>query len=172
MSARQRRERSCAGTSTLEFIVILPFLLIIMLTAVELSRALATYNVVVQASREGARQAVVTPIPPFANAANVLCSAGSTNPPIAKACGFIASVPSMSLAATRVTVNCVPPPGSPAVCAVDSPVTVTVTTTFTSIFADFFAFVGNISAWWGVPPPPLFSQTGFPMPHTTIMRYE
>src|SRR5512139_514088 len=93
---RQRRGRHCPGTSTLEFIVILPFLLIIMLIAVELSRALATYNVVVQASREGARQAVVTPS--LANASAVACNAGSTNPAVAKACGFIASVPSMSLA--------------------------------------------------------------------------
>src|SRR5512139_1756924 len=112
---RQRRGRHCPGTSTLEFIVILPFLLIIMLIAVELSRALATYNVVVQASREGARQAVVTPS--LANN-TASCSAGSTNPAIAKACNFIASVPSMSLAGTTVAVNCAAAP-----CAVDDAVT-------------------------------------------------
>ncbi len=43
------------GISTLEFIAVLPFLFFIMLTAVELSRMVLTYNTVVQASRDGAR---------------------------------------------------------------------------------------------------------------------
>src|SRR5512147_2017004 len=111
MKNRQRCQRSYAGTSTLEFIVILPFLLIIMLIAVELSRALATYNVVVQSTREGARTAVVTPA--LANAPNVACNSGSTNPAVGSACGIISSVPSIGPAATRVTVNCAAAPCTP-----------------------------------------------------------
>jgi hypothetical protein len=134
-----------------------------MLISVELSRALATYNVVVQASREGARQAVVTPSLASTSAA---CNGGSTSPAIVSACGLLGSVPSIDPSATNVAVTCAAP------CTIDSQVAVTVTTTFTSLFADFFAFVGTVGAWWGVPPPALFSQAGFPMPHTTIMRYE
>ncbi len=164
MSNRPRRPRSCSGTSTLEFIVILPFLLIVMLIAVELSRALATYNVVVQATREGARTAVVTPN--LTNAA-AACSSGSTNPPVARACGIIATVPSLSSAATNVTVTCAAAP-----CAPGSAVTVTVNTPFVSIFADFFSFVATVPQWWGIAPPALLSPAGLPLPHTTIMRYE
>ena len=43
------------GISTLEFIAVLPFLFLLMLTTVELSRMVLTYNTVVQASRDGAR---------------------------------------------------------------------------------------------------------------------
>jgi hypothetical protein len=32
--------------------------------------------------------------------------------------------------------------------------------------------VGGITAWWGVPPPPLLAPGGFSMPHTSVMRYE
>ncbi len=171
MSIRRGQRPSCVGTSTLEFIVILPFLLILMLVAVELSRALATYNVVVQASREGARQAVVTS--PFAAAAGVACSPSPppATSPAGRACGILTSVPSINPAATNVTVSCAGT-GSGGACTFDNQVTVTVTTTFTSIFADFFAFVGGIGAWWGVPAPPLLAPGGFSMPHTTKMRYE
>jgi len=52
------------GTSTLEFIVVLPFLLLIMLVGVELSRAWLTAHVASSAVREGARLGAVTPISP------------------------------------------------------------------------------------------------------------
>ena len=165
MSLRPRHHRSCAGTSTLEFIFILPFLLIVMLIAVELSRALATYNVVVQSTREGARTAVITPA--LANAPNVACNSGWTNPAVGSACGLISSVPSISSAATNVVVTCATNP-----CAPGSAVTVTVTTRFVSLFADFFSFASTISWWWGVTPPALLSPSGLPLAHTTVMRYE
>ena len=165
MSLRTRHQRSCAGTSTLEFIVILPFLLIVMLIAVELSRALATYNVLVQSTREGARTAVITPA--LVNASGVACNSGPTNPAVANACGVIASVPSVSSAATHVTVACAANP-----CTPGSAVTVSMTTTFVSLFADFFSFASTISWWWGITPPALLSPTGLPLAHTTVMRYE
>ena len=56
------------GTSTIEFLVVLPFLLLIMLASVEFSRAFMTVNLAMTAAREGARWgAVAAPL----EAANV-----------------------------------------------------------------------------------------------------
>jgi Flp pilus assembly protein TadG len=52
---------SARGTSTLEFIAVFPFLLLILLVGVEFSRAWLTANVAQNAVREGVRIAVVTP---------------------------------------------------------------------------------------------------------------
>lgn len=49
------------GTSTLEFLVVLPTLLLIFLGSLELSRAWLTANIATNAAREGARVGVVTP---------------------------------------------------------------------------------------------------------------
>src|SRR6266852_1583226 len=49
------------GTSTLEFIVVLPTLLLIFLGGLELSRAWLAVNIATNAAREGARVGVVTP---------------------------------------------------------------------------------------------------------------
>ncbi len=167
MNDKAPHRRSYAGTSTLEFIVILPFLLIIMMIAVELSRALATYNVVVQASREGARKAVITS--PLALSSAADCGGSLPNAAIVSACGLIASVPSLSLAGTTVTLNCA---STHASCYIDDPVTVNVNTRFVSIFADFFAFASTIGSWWNVPVPALLSPAGIPLAHQTVMRYE
>jgi Flp pilus assembly protein TadG len=61
------------GTSTLEFIVVLPVLLIIFLAGLELSRAWFTATIATNAARDGARVAVaMDPVDPanpsFANA--------------------------------------------------------------------------------------------------------
>ena len=51
------------GTSTLEFLVVLPTLLFIFLGSLELSRAWLTANIATNAVREAARVGVVTPPP-------------------------------------------------------------------------------------------------------------
>jgi Flp pilus assembly protein TadG len=53
--------RSQRGTSTLEFLVVLPALLIVLFAIVELSRAWLTLNLVTMAAREGARAGAVVP---------------------------------------------------------------------------------------------------------------
>ena len=58
-----RRLGNQRGTSTLEFIVVLPTLLIIFLASLELSRAWLTANIATNAVREAARVGVVTPPP-------------------------------------------------------------------------------------------------------------
>ena len=55
------------GTSTLEFAVVLPCLLIIMFGIVELSRAWFTLNMVTTAAREAARAGAVAPAGSFPN---------------------------------------------------------------------------------------------------------
>lgn len=57
---RSRRRRE-GGTSTLEMIVILLFLLPLLLAIVEFSRAWLTFNLVTTAAREGARWGSVEP---------------------------------------------------------------------------------------------------------------
>jgi Flp pilus assembly protein TadG len=50
-----------SGTSTLEFVVVLPTLLLVFFAIMELSRAWLTVNIVTTATREGARLGSVTP---------------------------------------------------------------------------------------------------------------
>jgi Flp pilus assembly protein TadG len=57
----RRRRSSEAGTSTLEFVVVLPVLLLILFGIAELSRAWLTLNLVTTAAREGARAGAVAP---------------------------------------------------------------------------------------------------------------
>lgn len=49
------------GTSTLEFVVVLPVLLFVLFSIVELSRAWLTLNLATAAAREGVRAGVVAP---------------------------------------------------------------------------------------------------------------
>ena len=55
-----RRPGNQRGTSTLEFVVVLPMLLLIFLASLELSRAWLTVNIMTNAAREGARWGAVT----------------------------------------------------------------------------------------------------------------
>ncbi len=56
------RQRDQRGTSTLEFIIVLPLLLFVWFGIVELSRAWHTLNIATTAAREGARVGTVTPL--------------------------------------------------------------------------------------------------------------
>lgn len=58
---RAGRQKGKQGTSTLEFVVVLPTLLFVLFAIMELSRAWLTVNIVTTASREGARTGSVTP---------------------------------------------------------------------------------------------------------------
>lgn len=58
---RSRRQKHDRGTSTLEFVVVLPTLLLVFFAIMELSRAWLTVNIVTTATREGARAGSVTP---------------------------------------------------------------------------------------------------------------
>ena len=58
---RAGRQKDQRGTSTLEFVVVLPTLLFVLFSIMELSRAWLTVNIVTTATREGARMGSVTP---------------------------------------------------------------------------------------------------------------
>ncbi len=129
MKIGRRTHRNCRGTSTLEFIVVLPFLLMVMLTAVELSRMLFTYNTIVQATRDGARVGVVTPLtgtPP---------SSFDSGPATARINAILAT---SNLTASSVGVTC------PA-CAPDATVTATVTVNFQTWVPLLSSMFGSIN---------------------------
>ncbi len=128
----RRRQRDQRGTSTLEFVLVLPLLLFVWFGIVELSRAWHTLNIVTTAAREGARVGTVTPLdggglfdPDAAQlridgilaAANLVrSSAWST-----------ATVPEENNAVTCIPPDVTPPGGD---CVPDSEVRVDVTVTF------------------------------------------
>jgi Flp pilus assembly protein TadG len=61
---RSQRRKDQNGTSTLEFLVVLPTLLFVLFAIIEFSRLWLMVNLVTTASREGARVGVVTPTLP------------------------------------------------------------------------------------------------------------
>lgn len=135
------------GTSTLEFIVVLPTLLIIFLGGMELSRAWLTANIATNAAREGARVAVaMDPLDPstpsFANAR----TAGE-----ARIDEILAAA---NLSAASRSVTC-----PTTACPHDSQVTSTVTINFVTVAPLFLPVLGT-------PSDPLV------LSETTIMRRE
>jgi len=144
------------GTSTLEFIVVLPTLLIIFLGGLELSRAWLAVNIATNAAREGARVGVVTP-------------ALGTNPnaPIFDDSAALARIDDILKAANLYPaasrgVTCTPPATPPpglSGCIPDSQVTASVTLNFVTVVPLFLPVLGT-------PSDPLV------MTETTIMRRE
>jgi Flp pilus assembly protein TadG len=144
------------GTSTLEFIVVLPTLLIIFLGGLELSRAWLAVNIATNAAREGARVGVVTP-------------ALGTNPnaPIFDNSAALARIDDILKAANLYPaasrgVTCTPPATPPpglSGCIPDSKVTASVTLNFVTVVPLFLPVLGT-------PSDPLV------MTETTIMRRE
>jgi len=125
------RPRDQQGTSTLEFVVVLPTLLILFLGALELSRAWLTDNIIVNAAREGARWGVVTS-PAF-------------DPDAAK--GRMTEVlESASLTAEAMSVTCTPPPVNPTPadpCPRDSEVLASVTVNFETVVPLLLPMLGS-----------------------------
>ena len=145
------------GTSTLEFIVVLPTLLIIFLGGLELSRAWLTANIATNAAREGARVGVVTPAlgtnpnaPIFDNSAAIT------------RINEILTAAKLTAAPGGITVTCAPPASPPpglSGCIPDSRVTASVTINFVTVAPLFLPVLGTPGA-------PLV------LAETTIMRRE
>jgi len=121
MKTEQRLHRNCRGTSTLEFVIVLPLLMLILFGGVELSRAWMTFNVVVAAAREGARVGVVTS--PF----NATTAVARINAVLAGA----------NLTSASASVTCAAP------CGPDSQVTATVTVNFQTLFPVLLPMLPN-----------------------------
>ena len=144
------------GTSTLEFIVVLPTLLIIFLAGLELSRAWLAVNIATNAAREGARVGVVTP-----------ALGSNPNAPIFDDSAALARIDDILKAANLYPaasrgVTCTPPAAPPpglSGCIPDSQVTASVTLNFVTVVPLFLPVLGT-------PSDPLV------MTETTIMRRE
>jgi Flp pilus assembly protein TadG len=144
------------GTSTLEFIVVLPTLLIIFLGGLELSRAWLAVNIATNAAREGARVGVVTP-----------ALGSNPNAPIFDNSAALARIDDILKAANLYPaasrgVTCTPPATPPpglSGCIPDSKVTASVTLNFVTVVPLFLPVLGT-------PSDPLV------MTETTIMRRE
>jgi len=124
-----RRLGNQRGTSTLEFLVVLPTLLFIFLGALELSRAWLTANIATNAVREGARVGVVTP-PPDPN--NPTFNNGPALTRMTEVLG------AANLTAAVMTVTC-----SAAACPPDSQVLASVTINFETVVPLFLPILGT-----------------------------
>lgn len=143
------------GTSTLEFIVVLPTLLIIFLGGLELSRAWLAANIATNAAREGARVGVVTP-----------ALGADPNSPVFDNSAALTRINDIltaaNLTAASVSVTCTPPASPPpglSGCVPDSQVTASVTINFVTVAPLFLPVLGTPSS-------PLV------LTETTIMRRE
>jgi Flp pilus assembly protein TadG len=127
-----RRLRDQRGTSTLEFLVVLPTLLVIFLASLELSRAWLTANIATNAAREAARVGVVTP-PPDPN--NPTFNDG---PALARMTEILDAA---NLTAASTSVTC-----SSTACLPDSQVQATVTINFETVVPLFLPILGTPSS--------------------------
>ena len=124
-----QRLRDQRGTSTLEFLVVLPTLLLIFLGSLELSRAWLTANIATNAVREGARVGVVTPPPDPAN------PTFDNGPALTRISDVLSAA---NLTAASVSVTC-----STTACPPDSQVQATVTINFQTVVPLFLPILGT-----------------------------
>jgi len=124
-----RRPGNQRGTSTLEFIVVLPTLLLIFLASLELSRAWLTANIATNAVREAARVGVVTP-PPDPN------NPSFDNGPAMTRMSEVLAAANLTAASSAVTC-------SSAACPPDSQVEASVTINFRTVVPLFLPVLGT-----------------------------
>jgi Flp pilus assembly protein TadG len=124
-----RRPGNQRGTSTLEFIVVLPTLLLIFLASLELSRAWLTANIATNAVREAARVGVVTPPP------NPSSPSFDNGPALTRMSEVLAAA---NLTAATSAVTC-----SSAACPPDSQIEASVTINFSTFVPLFLPMLGT-----------------------------
>lgn len=124
-----RRLRNQRGTSTLEFLVVLPTLLFIFLASLELSRAWLASNIATNAAREGARVGVVTPPP------NPSSPTFDNGPALTRISEVLSAA---NLTAASVSVTC-----SATACPPDSQVQATVVINFETVVPLFLPILGT-----------------------------
>jgi Flp pilus assembly protein TadG len=126
-----RRLGDQRGTSTLEFLVVLPTLLLIFLASLELSRAWLTANIATNAAREAARVGVVTP-PPDPNNPTF-----NNGPALARMTEVLDAA---NLTATSMSVTC-----SSTACPPDAQVEATVTINFETVVPLFLPMLDQLA---------------------------
>jgi Flp pilus assembly protein TadG len=123
-----RRLGNQRGTSTLEFVVVLPTLLLVFLASLELSRAWLTVNIMTNAAREGARWGAVAS-PNYDSAVGV---------PSLTAVGRMTEIlTAANLITVSKSVTC------PAACPRDSQVTASVTVNFEPVAGGILWMLDN-----------------------------
>ena len=119
------------GTSTLEFIVVLPILLLVFFAIMELSRAYLTVHITTTAAREGARVASVTPPDAGGNFDTALALARINN---------ILDEANITPDAGGINVTC-----NAAPCVTGNQVTATVQVTFTTVMPIILPILGALA---------------------------
>jgi len=136
--------RQQQGTSTLEFAVVLPTLLIIFLGGLELSRAMLTVNVTTNAVREGARVGAASN--PVLSGSSPVSYAFDNTLAVARVNQVLSSA---NLTPVSVSVTCVPaasPPAGTSGCTPNSQIQASATVNFVTVAPLFLPMLGSPSS--------------------------
>jgi Flp pilus assembly protein TadG len=129
------------GTSTLEFAVVLPSLLIIFLGGLELSRAWLTVNVTTNAVREGARVGAASN--PVISGSNPVTYSFDNTLALARLNQVLSSA---NLTPVTASVTCIPaaaPPAGTTGCTPDSQIQASATVNFVTVAPLFLPMLGS-----------------------------
>lgn len=136
--------RQQRGTSTLEFLVVLPTLLIIFLGGLELSRAWLTVNVTTNAVREGARVGAASN--PVLSGSSPVSYGFDNTLALARLNQVLSSA---NLTPVSASVTCVPaasPPAGTTGCTPDSQIQASATVNFVTVAPLFLPMLGSPSS--------------------------
>ena len=135
--------RQQRGTSTLEFVVVLPCLLIIFLAGLELSRAWLTVNIATNAVREGARTGAASN--PVLSGSNPVSYAFDNTTALARLNTVLSSA---NITPTSVSVTCTPaasPPAGTTGCTPDSQIVASATVNFSTVAPLFLPMLSSLT---------------------------
>ncbi len=136
--------RQQRGTSTLEFAVVLPTLLIIFLGGLELARAWLTVNITTNAVREGARVGAASN--PVLSGSNPVTYAFDNTLALSRVNQVLSSA---NLTPVTVSVTCIPtasPPAGTTGCTPDSQIQASATVNFVTVAPLFLPMLGSPSS--------------------------
>jgi Flp pilus assembly protein TadG len=131
------------GTSTLEFVVVLPCLLIIFLGGMELSRAWLTVNVATNAVREGARTAAASN--PTLTGTNPVNYGFDNTQALARLNQVLASAALTPTAVSVTCINATTPPAGTTGCTPDSQIVASATVNFATVAPLFLPMLSSIT---------------------------
>jgi Flp pilus assembly protein TadG len=136
--------RQQVGTSTLEFAVVLPAILIIFVGGLELSRAWLTVNIATNAVREGARVGAASN--PVLSGSNPVTYGFDSTLAVARVNQVLSSA---NLTPVSVAVTCIAaasPPAGTAGCTPDSQIQASATVNFVTVAPLFLPMLGTPSS--------------------------
>ena len=131
------------GTSTLEFIVVLPTLLFIFLAGLELSRAWLTINVATNAVREGARVGAASN--PTLSGTNPVTYAFDNTQALARLNQVLSSANLAVVSATVTCINATTPAAGTTGCTPDSQIVASATVNFSTVAPVFLPMLSSLT---------------------------